>query len=120
MDSYSYYDEKRTFPRLRNALFVKYEIRTDLNNVISSGISTTRDISLGGMKLVCAAPVKPGYIVKLIIQLDKVNKVGVIATVVWVSEMRPGQYMIGLKFANLEGLDRQMLVKYVNSFAPRG
>ncbi|MCK5269073.1 MAG: PilZ domain-containing protein [Spirochaetes bacterium] len=118
-DIYSYYDEKRDYPRLKNALFVKYEIRTDLNKIVTNGISTTRDVSLGGMKLMCAARVKKGYIAKLQIKLDKITNIGVVATVAWIEEMRPGQYLIGLKFSNFNLIDKQKLIKHLNSMAPK-
>jgi len=119
MPDYSFYENARNAPRVTKAVFVKYEIRNDLNNPIASGIATTKDISLGGLKFVCSAPARKNYIVKLEIQLDKLTKIGALGTVAWVDEPKHGQFHIGVQFQNLPEVYKQKIVKFLNSFAPK-
>ena len=114
---YSYYENIRDFPRVSKAVFVKYDIRNDLNKSISTGIATSKDISLGGLKFVCSTPVKIGYIVKMEVQLDKINTIGCIGTVAWVESPKHGQYVIGVKFQPLHEKYRAKIMKFLNSFA---
>ena len=116
--SYSYYDNIRDFPRVTKAVFVKYDIRDEMNRIVSNGIATTKDISLGGLKFVCATPVKVGFIVKMEIKLDTFTSVAAIGTVAWVDNPRHGQYIIGIKFQPLMEKYKALILKFLNSFAP--
>mgnify|MGYP000918789382 FL=1 len=115
---YSYYDNIRDFPRVSKAVFVKYDIRNELNKSASSGVATTKDISLGGLKFVCATPVKVGYIVKMEVKLETFTSIAAIGTVAWVENPKHGQYIIGVKFQPLQEKYRAMIIKFLNSFAP--
>lgn len=117
--SYSYYDNIRDFPRITKAVFVKYEIRNEMNATISSGIATTKDLSMGGLKFVCSTPVKVGYIVKLEVKLDTFNSIGAVGTVAWVENPKHGQFVVGVKFQPLEEKHKAKILKFLNSFAPK-
>lgn len=118
MSDYSYYDNLRDTPRISKSVFLKYDIR-DLNNKsISTGIATTRDLSVGGTKFLCSAPARKDYVVKLQIQLDKVNQVGAIGTVAWVETPKPGQYLLGVQFHSMPEVSKAKIIKFLNSLAP--
>ncbi len=118
MSEYSYYDNMRDTPRISKSVFVKYDIRDTNNKSIATGIATTRDLSVGGTKFLCSAAVRKDYIVKLQIQLDKINQVGVIGTVAWVEIPKPGQYLVGIQFQSMPETSKAKIVKFLNSLAP--
>ena len=118
MSNYSYYDNMRDTPRISKSVFVKYDIRDTNNKSIATGIATTRDLSVGGMKFLCSAPVKKDYVAKLQIQLDKANQVGAIGTLAWVEQTKPGQFLIGIQFHSTPELTKAKIVKFLNELAP--
>ena len=118
MSNYSYYDNMRDTPRISKSVFVKYDIRDNANKSVATGIATTRDLSVGGMKFLCSAPVKKDYIVKMQIQLDKLNQVGAIGTLAWVEQTKPGQYMVGVQFQSTPEATKAKIVKFLNELAP--
>jgi len=118
MSAYSYYDNMRDAPRINRSVFVKYDFRDTQSKPIATGIATTRDMSLTGMKFLCAAPVKKDYVVKLSIQLDKLNQIGVVGTVSWVETPKPKTYLVGIRFHSMSEVSRTKLMKFLNSVAP--
>lgn len=118
MSEYSYYDNTRDTPRISRSVFVKYDIRDENNKSVATGIATTRDLSVGGAKFLCTVPARKDYIVKLQIQLDKINQVGVIGTVAWVESLKPGQYLLGIQFYSISDAAKTKIIKFLNSYAP--
>lgn len=119
MSDMSYYDNLRDTPRVDSAVFIKYDIRDETNKTVSSGISTTRDISVGGVKFFCTTPVRKGFIVKLQLQLDRLTSIAVLGTVAWVKQTKPGQFLLGVEFRNLPEPSRTKIVKFINQNAPQ-
>lgn len=118
MPDFSYYDNMRENPRVQKAVFVKYDLRNETNNPVGTGVATSRDISAGGLKFMCTKPARKGYIIKMQIQLDKLNTFGAIGTIAWVETLRPGQFMVGVKFENLPEIHKQKIIKFLNKMAP--
>lgn len=118
MSAYSYYEDKRDHPRINSAVFVKYDIRDEVNQTLANGVATTRDLSLGGMRFICPTPVRKDYILKMQIQLDRFTNIAALGTVAWVKEIKPGQFMVGIQFNQLPEQFRGKIIKYLNSFAP--
>jgi len=118
MCAYSYYDNMRDAPRISKSVFVKYDFRDATNTSIATGIATTRDLSLTGMKFLCGAKVKKDYVAKLNIQLDHLNQIGVIGTVSWVETPKPGQFLVGIHFHSMSEDARTKMMKFLNSLAP--
>jgi len=115
MSAYSYYDNMRDAPRISKSVFVKYEFRDTTNKTIATGIATTRDLSLTGMKFLCGAKVKKDYVAKLNIQLDQLNQVGVIGIISWVETPKPGQFLVGIRFHSMSEDARTRMMKFLNS-----
>jgi len=115
---YSYYENLRNSPRVSKAVFIKYDIRDEFNKSLATGVATSRDISLSGVKFVCSNPVKVGYIVKMEVQLDKLNTIACLGTVVWVENPKHGQYVMGVKFQPLHEKYTAKIMKFLNSFRP--
>jgi c-di-GMP-binding flagellar brake protein YcgR len=110
----------RDAPRISKSVFVKYDFRDHTNTSVATGIATTRDLSLTGMKFLCGAKVKKDFVAKLAIQLDKLNQVGVIGTVSWVETPKPGQHLVGIHFHSMSEDARTRMMKFLNSLAPGG
>lgn len=119
MSAYSFYDNKRDTPRVNSSVYIKYEIRNEMNVKVGSGIATTRDISVGGARFLSTTPASKGYILKMQIQLDTFTTLGVVGTVAWVEQTRPGQYQLGVQFKSLGPSERQKLISFLNKNAPQ-
>lgn len=87
--------------------------------VISSDIpgykAITRDISLGGCKIVASKPIPKGKIIKIGLELEISNKpLDLSAEVVWVKEVEPNKkYEMGLKFIYSNPEQQQKIEKYI-------
>ena len=119
MPDMSFYENVREDPRVTSSVFVRYNISDETNKSVASGVSTTRDISAGGLKFFCTTPARTGYIVKMQLQLTKFNTIGVLGTVAWVKQPRPGQFLLGVKFENLAQVHLEKIVKFLNEHAPK-
>jgi c-di-GMP-binding flagellar brake protein YcgR len=119
MDDYSYYENLRDAPRISSSVFVKYEIRNEYNTPAAKGVTTTRDISAGGMKFFCATAVRKDYIVKLQIELDKLNIIPAVGVVAWVEQPKAGQYLVGIRFTSITEDAKTKIVRHLNKYAPK-
>ena len=118
MNAFSYYDNLRDAPRITKSVFVKYEFRDFEGKTVGTGIATTKDLSLTGMKFLCAVGVKKDYVVKLSIQIDRVTQVGVVGVASWFETPKPKQYLVGIRFHSMPEDARSKLMKFINSSVP--
>jgi c-di-GMP-binding flagellar brake protein YcgR len=118
MSDYTPYENLRDAPRITKSVFIKYEFRNTAGKTVGTGIATTRDMSLTGMKFLCAVNVKKDYVVKLSIQLDRISQVGVVGLVTWVETPKPRQYLVGVRFHSMPEVSRTKLLKFLHSSAP--
>ena len=118
MSAYSEYENLRDAPRIAKSVFVKYEFRDTTGKTVGTGIATTRDMSLTGMKFLCAVGVKKDFVAKLNIQLDRITQVGVVGVVTWVETPKPRQFLVGIRFHSMPEISRVKLMKFINSTAP--
>ncbi|MCX7759023.1 MAG: PilZ domain-containing protein [bacterium] len=77
--------------------------------------AVTRDISLGGAKIIISKPIKKGSIIKIGIEMETANKpLELSAEVVWANELEPNKkYEVGLKFIYNNPAQQQNVEKYI-------
>ncbi|MCS7244145.1 MAG: PilZ domain-containing protein [Candidatus Calescibacterium sp.] len=77
--------------------------------------AVTRDISLGGAKIIISKPIKKGSIIKIGIEMETSNKpLELSAEVVWSNELEPNKkYEVGLKFIYNNPAQQQNIEKYI-------
>jgi c-di-GMP-binding flagellar brake protein YcgR len=105
--------EKRLYKRLTLSLPIDYEsLDTERKECFSS---VCKDISEGGVRLVCHRfhPPKTKFLLK--INLEKVNKIiEAIAEVAWSFNMQfSHRYYGGLRFVEMSSLDQGVLKEYI-------
>jgi c-di-GMP-binding flagellar brake protein YcgR len=119
MSEYTYYENLRDAPRISKSVFVKYEFRDPLGKTVGTGIATTKDMSITGMKFLCAVSiVKKDYVVKLSIQLDRQTQIGIVGVVTWVETPKPKQYLVGIRFHSISEVSKAKLLKFLHSSVP--
>jgi len=88
------------------------EVRPGLPTVY---YSLTRDISMGGVRIMTAAPVVPGDRVRLDLTLSRSRKrIKAVADVRWVRELYAGEVLeVGLQFAGLDPAAEFILMDHI-------
>ncbi len=107
--------ERRKFKRFKANIIV-------LSKFIPGFRTVTRDISLGGMRIVLPAPLPQGSELELELDLD--SKFGrktmkVKAKVVWVRQVAPRRYEAGLKFLNLSERKKDIMISFLKEISMR-
>lgn len=77
--------------------------------------TVTRDISLGGCKILSSKPIQKGKIIKIGLELEISNvPLELNAEVVWLKEIEPNRkYEMGLKFMYTNPEQQQKIEKYI-------
>ncbi len=108
--------ERRQHPRIETSNFVTFVCVDDDGNEIAEGFGTTRDLSLGGVKLETPHPVESPYILLLDIDLQE-QMLEIRGEVVHSTEVEPGKFHSGIRFVDTEDKQRDIVRNFVKSHA---
>ena len=108
--------ERRQHPRIETANVVNYVCVDEEGNEIAEGFGTTRDLSLGGIKLETRQPVESPYILLLDIDLRE-QMLEIRGEVVHSKEVKPGVFHTGIRFVDTEEKQRDIVKSFVRSHA---
>jgi len=93
---------------------VTYVCVDDEGNEIAEGFGTTRDLSLGGIKLETNQPVESPYILLLDIDLQE-KMLEIKGKVVHSTEVAPGVYDTGICFVDTEDRHHEIVRSFVKA-----
>lgn len=113
-------EEKKENLKEQNVELLRQYARVNRDiGIISEDIpgykTITRDISLGGCRIVTTKPLKKNSIIKIGLELEISNKpIDLAAEVVWIKEIEPNKkYEAGLKFIYNNPDQQQKIEKYI-------
>lgn len=106
--------ERRRHPRIETSNVVNYVCVDDDGNEIAEGFGTTRDLSLGGIKLETRQPVESPYILLLDIDLQE-QMLEIRGKVAYSTEVKPGVFHTGIQFVDTEDKQRDIVKSFVKS-----
>ena len=108
--------ERRRHPRIETANVVNYVCVDEEGNEIAEGFGTTRDLSLGGIKLETRQVVDSPYILLLDIDLQE-QMLEIRGEVVHSREVKPGLFHTGIRFVDTEEKQQNIVKSFVRSHA---
>jgi len=106
--------ERRVHPRIETSNVVTYVCVDDEGNEIAEGFGTTRDLSLGGIKLETNQRVESPYILLLDIDLQE-NMLEIKGKVVHSTEVAPGVFHSGICFVDTEDRHHEIVRSFVKA-----
>jgi c-di-GMP-binding flagellar brake protein YcgR len=108
--------ERRRHPRIETANVVNYVCVDEDGNEVAEGFGTTRDLSLGGIKLETRQVVDSPYILLLDIDLQE-QMLEIRGEVVHSREVKPGVFHTGIRFVDTEEKQQNIVKSFVRSHA---
>jgi c-di-GMP-binding flagellar brake protein YcgR len=108
--------DRRNHPRIETANVVNYVCVDEDGNEIAEGFGTTRDLSLGGIKLETRQAVESPYILLLDIDLQE-QMLEIRGEVVHSTEVEPGLFHTGIRFVDTEEKQNNIVKSFVRSHA---
>ncbi len=107
--------DRRRYTRVRSHSLVRC---TQVNEKLRDWLTNLKDISIGGVKMLCTEHVHPNDIVRLVINFESLNMtITIAAKVVWVTHKRPKSnlYEAGFSFLELPAPERATVDRYVQT-----
>ncbi|WP_176461604.1 flagellar brake protein [Anaeromicrobium sediminis] len=106
--------QRRDYYRLDMVLNVEMHINNDRGEIIKVIEGLSKDISGGGIRVLCKEPIYKGTIIELIIKSEK-EPIKVIAEVLRCTlyEELYSQYEVGLKYKDISVNNREKIVKFI-------